>query len=49
MESTRQANDDNMSFVALRRDEVERMREQQLYFIEYGFGEVIKKLEEKRE
>lgn len=49
MESTRQTNDDNMSFVALRRDEVDRMREQQLYFIEYGFNEVIKKLEEKRD
>ena len=38
-----------MSFVELRREEVQRMKEQQIYFIEYGFNEVIKKLEEKRD
>ena len=42
-------NDDNLSFVEHKRSEVARMREQQLYYIEYGFSEVIKKLEEKRE
>lgn len=49
MDSTRTHNDDNVSFVEHRRDEVLRMKEQQIYFIEYGFGEVIKKLEEKKE
>ena len=49
MDSTRQVNDDNLSFVEHRRDEVTRMKEQQLYYIDYGFDEVIKKLQEKRE
>jgi len=49
MESTRSTNDGNISFVEHRRDEILRMKEQQIYFIEYGFGEVIKKLQEKRD
>ena len=47
MDATRTINDDNVSFIEHRRDEVFRMKEQQIYFIEYGFSEVIKKLEEK--
>ena len=49
MDSTRTINDDNVSFVGHKRDEVLRMKEQQLAYIEYGFGEVIKKLEERRD
>ena len=45
MESTRQVNDDNLSFIEHKKEEIQRMREQQLHYIEYGFGEVIKKLE----
>lgn len=48
MESTRRVNDDNMSFVEHRRSEVLRMKEQQIYYIDFGFDEVIKKLQEKR-
>ena len=49
MNETRTHNDDNVSFVEHKRDEILRMKEQQIYFIEYGFTEVIKKLEEKKE
>lgn len=49
MESTRRVNDDNMSFVEHRRSEVLRMKEQQIYYIDFGFDEVIKKLQEKRQ
>ena len=49
MDNTRRVNDDNLSFIEHRRSEISRMKDQQIYFIDYGFSEVIKKLEEKRE
>lgn len=49
MESTRTTNDGNVTYIEHKMNEIERMKEQQIYFIEYGFGEVIKKLEEKRD
>lgn len=49
MQSTRTTNDGNVTYIEHKMNEIERMKEQQIYFIEYGFGEVIKKLEEKRD
>ena len=42
-------NDDNLAFVEHRRGEIARAREKQMEYIEFGFAEVIRKLEEKKE
>ena len=47
--NTKRINDDNSSFIDHMRDEVGRIKEQQLSNIDKGFGEVIQKLEQKRD
>ena len=47
--STRTINDDNISYIEHKREEVQNMREQQMKNIDIGFAEVIKGLEAKRD
>ena len=47
--NTKKINEDNQGYITHVRDDVNRLREQQIKNIDQGFSEVIKKLEEKRE
>ena len=47
--NTKRINDDNRSYITHIKEEVLRLKEQQLRNIDKGFGDLIKKLEEKRE
>lgn len=47
--NTKRINDDNRNYIIHIKEEVLRLKEQQLRNIDKGFGDLIKKLEEKRE
>lgn len=47
--NTKRINEDNRNYITHIKEEVLRLKEQQLRNIDKGFGDLIKKLEEKRE
>lgn len=47
--NTKRINEDNRNYIQHIKEEVLRLKEQQLRNIDKGFGDLIKKLEEKRE
>lgn len=47
--NTKRINEDNRSYIQHIKEEVLRLKDQQLRNIDKGFGDLIKKLEEKRE
>jgi hypothetical protein len=47
--NTKRINDDNKNYITHIKEEVLRLKDQQLRNIDKGFGDLIKKLEEKRE
>ena len=49
MLNTKRINDDNRSLITHVREEILRLKEQQLRNIDKGFGDLIRRLEEKRD
>jgi hypothetical protein len=47
--NTKRINEDNRNYLQHIKEEVQRLKEQQLRNIDKGFADLIKKLEEKRE
>ena len=47
--NTKRINDDNRNYVLHIKEEIVRLKDQQLRNIDKGFSDLIKKLEEKRE
>lgn len=47
--NTKRINEDNRNYITHIREEVARLKEQQLRNIDKGFGDLIKRLEEKRD